>query len=146
MMYKRGDTVRMRKRGAPGFEEKQVLSFDGETLVFSNGKRLHVDNINEDEWHVEKVGPRSVYIIESGGVRVHLPGEFILYREDSPPWEVRENLVGTQQLADGSIERSWVADDVADDVAVEGPQFLKYSASGKLLESRDISPTDPPGQ
>jgi hypothetical protein len=47
---------------------------------------------------------------------------------------------------DGSIERSWAADDVADDVAVEGPQFLKYSASGKLLESRDISPTDQAGQ
>ena len=92
-----GDLIRMSKPGAPGFEEKRVSSFDGELLIFENGKRLNVNEMGD--WIIEKI---DTYVLRTPGGEFNITGEFALYLRGQPPEVVAENATG-EVLSNGVL-------------------------------------------
>jgi hypothetical protein len=83
-MFVRGQTVRLRKGSAPGFEEKRIHAVNDGVIIFENGKRLRLD---DPAWDIEVVNQ---YVLSVEGAEIELKGDFTLRREDYALGDVPE--------------------------------------------------------
>ena len=63
--------------------------------------------LDDEQWQVARVPSPRVYVLAIPGAEdIRITGEFALYREDTPPWDVVEDLQESQSLGGGQVA-SW---------------------------------------